>query len=344
MKILHYIVVAICFALLVGCGAQKKLKNEAEAALFTGDVTPQQITERDGKAGFDYVLKLPPKAFDRTLIVKISPVLKYGKTELRFDSIILQGQGVANAPYPTVKYKEAFELTKHYEFPYQSGMENATLTVETRGSVCGKHCWSSVTVVNAKGISSQQYKHSEQPDMTGEIRGIVMFPMAKSTILSGQDYMKFLKSHLDTVMAYPGAEITGIEFVVSCSPDGDIEFNKKLVEMRYTEAMSYFEKQMGLSAFAAYRQSGIVTRQLIVQNWQGLYDLIEDSHIDTRDDIIQKLKSVPDRERTQLLVTDMNRYPIIKNEYLPLLRNAQLIIRYKMPWHKIKPTIVPGSW
>lgn len=344
MKTLHYIIAVLCLGLLSGCGAQKGLRQEAEAALFTGDVTPQQITEHDGKAGFDYMLKLPPKAFRRTMVVKITPVLKYGKTELRLDSIILQGQGVANAPYQVVKYKEGFELTRHYEFPYRPGMEHAVLTIESRGNSCGKRRWFSEAVVNAKGIRSQHYQQSEHADLTGEIRGIVMFPMSKSTILSGQDYMKYLRSNLDTVMAYPGAVITGIQLLVSCSPDGEATFNKELADMRNNEAMRYFERQLGLANYEAYRQPGIVTRQLTVQNWQGLYDLIEDSHIDVRYDIIKKLKSVPDPEREKLLVTYMNRYPVVKNEYLPLLRNAQIIIYYKMPWHKIKPTVFPGWW
>lgn len=339
----------IAFLLLVmtGCAGQKMLEQAMQATLFAGDIAPQQLMVKNGKVSFSYTLKLPAKAFHRNMVVKLTPAVKFNGQMILLEPLMLQGQAVKNSSFPVVKYREPFDKTWNYEFAYRPGMEKANLVILTNTFSCGKARWNAETLVYTKGITNPQVQDKPKPevkqaDMTGEIRAIVMFPMSKSNIQSGQDYMKYVRRDLDTAMAYPGAEITGIQILTSCSPDGEAWFNKELGEQRYTVARQFFEEQLGLSRFAPYNQPGFVTHPVVYQNWQGLYDLLEDSRIVSRYELIKQLKAVSDADREQLLIKFMNMYPVIKNEYLPLLRNSQLIILYKMPWHKLKTRILPG--
>lgn len=339
--------IAVLFFVVTGCAGQRMMEQTTQAALFAGDVAPQQLMEKNGKVHFTYTLKLPAKAFDRDMVVKLTPTVTFNGQTLLLEPLTLQGQAVHTTAFPVVKYREPFQKTWNYEFAFRPEMEKANLVILIKTFACGKARWNAESLVYTKGITPQVRDKKMEPaikhaDMTGEIRAIVMFPISKATISSGQDYMKYVKRNLDTVMAYPGAEITGIEILTSCSPDGEAWFNKELGEQRYTVARQFFETQLGLSRFAAYNLPGFVTRRVISENWQGLYNLLEDSHIPSRYDLIKQLKAVPNAEREQLLLKFIHKYPIIKDQYLPLLRNTQLIILYKMPWHKLKTIILPG--
>lgn len=343
MKLIYKIAVFIFVLVMTGCAGKKALEQERQAALFGGNVIPQQLQEKSGKVDFFYMLKFPAKTFDRSLVVKLTPIVKFNGKTLLLEPVMLQGQAVKTTSFPVVDYRKPFEKTWHYEFTWQPDMDQASVFIKTEAFACGKFRWASEVLVYAKGVTAQVEK-AKKADMTGEIRSIVMFPRAKATISSGQSYLKYVRQNLDTVMAYPGAEITSIEILTSCSPDGDFSFNTELGEERYATALRFFDKQLDLKRFAAYWQPGQMTHRTISQNWQGLYDLLEDSQIASRYDLIKQLKALPDAQRERLLVDYMDRYPIIKDEYLPLLRNSQLIILYKMPWHEVKPKVLPGVW
>lgn len=339
--------IVVTMLLTIGCRAQKELGKEM-AAIFVGSgLMPEQLMEKEGKVSFIYTLVLPPKTVAPVETMKLTPVLVYGGKTQELPSFFLQGQGVKHTNFPVVRYRDAFSMALPYEFLWKPGMETAQIVMKAEISNCGRTGGIVETLIYTQGIKQhpvatpEKIKHA---DMTGEIRGIIMFPMSKSTILSGQDYMVYLRRNLDTVMAYPGAEITSIEILVSCSPDGLARPNALLGEKRYQVARNYFGEQLGLNRYAAWKNPKISTHRIITQNWQGLYDLLEDSQIPVRAELIKNLKAVSDRQRERLLAKQLNSYPIIKSQYLHLLRNAQIIICYKMPWHEVKPIVVPGMW
>lgn len=334
--------------LTIGCKAQKEFNKKMVVSVAQSGIMPEQLMEKEGKVNFTYTLTLPPKTILPVETIKLTPILIYAGKKQELSSFFLQGQGVKHTNFPTVPYRKSFQTTLPYEFLWQPGMENAQVMMKMESSRCGKINGVMESIIYSKGIKRQQIptvpSKKDHRDITGEIRGIIMFPMSKNMILSGQDYMTYLRRNLDTVMAYPGAEITSIELVVSCSPDGSKRFNTLLGEERFQTSRRYFQEQLGLNRYAAWNNPRLSTHQIIIQNWQGLYNLLEDSQIPVRTELINKLKAVPDNQRERLFVEQLSIYPIIKNQYLHLLRNAQIIIRYKMPWHETKPTIVPGMW
>lgn len=349
MNTMYKIGIVLLVVMMTGCAAKKQLKFQTMQSTCLGDVMPSQLVMAwDSVVHYSYTLRIPPKGFDRGLVLRTTPILKYGDKEVRYPSFYLQGQRVVLSDYPVVKYRRGIDTTYQLEFRYKPGMENAVLWMETEGDLCGKERWLAAQTMNSGGIkapvSAKEQDNVFHPNLSGEIRSIVMFPVSKSTILSGKDYMKYVKRNLDTVLAIPGALFTGVQFIVSCSPDGEAWFNKELGEERYKTAKAFFEQELGLNRIPNYNQPGILSHQILYQNWQGLYDLIEDSKITNRYDIISELKQVPDAEREKMLVSLMNRYPIIKDQYLPLLRSADMIIYYQTPWHPLKTTIVPGMW
>lgn len=328
--------------LMFGCGASKSLDDRLVEGASTGQITPEQLVVEDGMVSFDYTISLPARTVARTQVLKMSPVVKYGDQSLELPACFVQGQGVKNSNYPVVKYREPVEMAESYQFPWQEGMENPEVYLLTEVSRCGKLRVTGGTMLYSKGVKLLPAKADgvsepliDSGTMTGEIRGIVMFPMAEDRIISGQDYMKSLRDNLDTVMAYPGAVVTSVKILVSCSPDGNAAFNTRLGEERYRIARQYFEKQLGLNRYMGSAGKDMYSYQLIAPNWKSLYNMLEGSDIPARNEMIRGMSGASELKRSQLLVRYMNRYPVIKDQYLPSLRNAQIVITYQMPWYEV---------
>lgn len=328
---------AMMVLLTFGCGASKSFDNHLPEKLSAGQISPEQLTMKGGMVSYDYTILLPAKSVRRTQTLKMSPVVKFGNQSLPLPSFYLQGQAVTSTNFPVVKYRKPFEIVQNYEFPWQPGMEKAEIYLQTGVSRCGKLRTTSESMLYSKGVQlpPKPVKTEETPAhptiMTGEVRGIIMFPMAGDRIVSGQDYMKYLRANLDTIMAYPGAELTSVMILVSCSPDGNTIFNTHLGAERYRIAHEYFEEQLDVNRYLKNTGKDIYSHRIVTQNWKDLYNMIEDSQIKERYYIIRSMAGAELQEREQLLVKYMNRYPIIKEQYLPSLRNAQIVIKYKMP-------------
>lgn len=335
------IVMAIMVLLLCGCGASKSLDNNLVKEISAGQVMPGQLVVKDGTVKFDYTISLPPKTVGRTQTLKMNPVVKFGNQSLQLPVSYVQGQGVVHTSFPVVKHREAFEYVQSYQFPWQPGMEKAEIYLLAEVSRCGKIRSESETRLYSKGVQASPEKSqvSSVADnvMTGEIRGIIMFPMAEDRIISGQGYMKSLRADLDSAMAYPGAVLTSVKICVSCSPDGDKVFNTRLGEERYRVARGYFEEQLGFTRYMKNSGLDIYSYQVVTQNWMDLYDLLKNSDIPNHDEMIRTMSGAGVQERERLLLEYVNRYPVIKEQYLPSLRNAQIVIGYK-----INPVTVPG--
>lgn len=343
------IIIALMLMLMFGCRASKSLDDQLIVGASVGQIKPEQLVQTNGKVNFNYTISLPAGSVGRTQTLKINPVIKFGNQSLQLPASYVQGQGVKTTGFPVVKHREAFEIAESYEFPWQAGMEKAKIYLETEVSRCGKLRSIGETMLYSNGIqlpAEKMAKTEETPThpniMTGEIRGIIMFPMAGDRIIAGQDYMKYLRTNLDAVMAYPGAVLTSVMILVSCSPDGNAVFNTNLGAERYRVAHNFFEQELGLSRYVGNTGKDIYSHHVITQNWKDLYYMLEDSEITGRSEIIRSMAGAGLPQRERLLVEYMNRYPIIKEQYLPSLRNAQLVIKYEMPWHEIKPTVYPS--
>lgn len=342
MKQMYQILILILGILLSGCAGQRMAKKTSIIPLLTGKVMPEQLVVKDGEVNYQYRLNIGAKVFPPEMILIMTPRLAFNGGERIYSSFYLQGQGVVLTKYPVVKYKQGINTLYELKFPYEKGMEDAVLSMGLEAWLCGKMLWTANVVMNDKGIKQPDSK--VHPDMTGEIRSQLMFQVNETEFAVDPQYLSYTRDNLDSLLKVPGAILTNMEIIVSCSPEGDLELNKKLAVDRYTVAKRFLTEYLGLNKISFFQNPNFLTYRLIYQNWQGLYDLIEDSHLPDKYQIISNLKNASLEKRQSILRQLMKDYPIVDNEYLPLLRRADFIIYYKRPYEEIKPTIVPGMW
>lgn len=330
------------------CAGKRMIEASALLLPSAGAIKPAVLVVDSGKIHCDYVLHIGSREFDKNMVLKITPKLVYKGGELADSSFYLQGQRVVLSDYPEVKYKKGIDTVYHLVFDYKEGAENLMFVTAMEASGCGEEWWSAEKVqpvnppkqVPVKRIPVKVQQNPEK-EMSGEIRSELMFERAKTAFASSHSDFIYIRENLDKVLATPGAVLTRMEIVVSCSPEGPVDLNKVLVLDRYNVAKEYLTNYFNLDQISFFHQPNFLNYRLIPQNWQGLYDLIEDSRIADKYLIIARMKQASEEKRQQVLWGLMEEYPIITNEYLPLLRRADFIFYYKDPYKKLVPTVFP---
>ena len=75
---------------MAGCNSMKKLQKEVIETAVVGYVNPQQLEAVNGVVDFNYTVNFAPKQFDKKLILKITPKLKYGNQMLKLHPMYLK--------------------------------------------------------------------------------------------------------------------------------------------------------------------------------------------------------------------------------------------------------------
>lgn len=333
---------------IVSCAGKRMIEAAAVTLPPAGAVKPAVLTVDSGKVYCDYALHIGSREFNKNMVLKITPKLVYTGGELVDSAIYLQGQQVVLSDHRVVRYKDGIDTVYRLTFDYKPDVKDMKFVATMNASGCGKEWWSAdrvqaVTTSAETDVKPAPVKISGEAgrEMSGEIRNVLMFERAKTTFASKQTDFVYTRENLDKVLATPGAVLTRMEIVVSCSPEGGMALNENLAKERYAVAKEYVTNYFDLEHISFFHQPDFLNYRLIYENWDGLYDLIEDSQLPGKYQMIARMKQANNQERDRILWELMGEYPIIANEYLPLLRRADFIIYYDEPYQKPIPVILP---
>ena len=327
-------------------------KDVIETAVV-GQITPIQLESVEGVINFEYKIAFAPKQFDKKMILKITPKMQYGNQMLNLTPMFLQGESVKDANYPVVSYKTPTTYTQKFSMPFREGMQNGVLWADIEAMRGKKSFMMSPVILNKNGVKVwQSYPVkidgvSYVPVMTetfvtdvpaekvGVVSGYVMFPLGKSAISTAEQnsaVMSQAVKAMDKVLANKDAKITNMFIYISNSPEGAERLNKSLANNRFKSAKAFFEKDLHLTNTPMARDPKFVVQQTVVENWNGLYMLLEDSNIKNKAEIIQALKDAPNAaRRNTLLDSYTNKTPELKEVILPILRRADFFVFYTVP-------------
>lgn len=345
---------AVAFSFVMsGCNSMKKLQKDVIETAVVGQITPIQLESVEGVVNFEYKIAFAPKQFDKKMILKITPKMQYGNQMLNLTPMFLQGESVKDANYPVVSYKTPTTYTQKFSMPFREGMQNGVLWADIEAMRGKKSFMMSPVILNKNGVKVwQSYPVkidgvSYVPVMTetfvtdvpaekvGVVSGYVMFPLGKSAISTAEQnsaVMSQAVKAMDKVLANKDAKITNMFIYISNSPEGAERLNKNLANNRFKSAKAFFEKDLHLTNTPMARDPKFVVQQTVVENWNGLYMLLEDSNIKNKAEIIQALKDAPNAaRRNTLLDSYTNKTPELKEVILPILRRADFFVFYTVP-------------
>lgn len=357
-EIMKHIFLMSIFAVLVpgifaGCNSMKKLQREVIETAVIGQVTPAQLEAVDGKVSFDYVVKFAPKQFDRKTVLKITPRMQYGNQVEKLPSLYLQGDRVKNPDYRTVDYLSGTTVTQKLTLDFKEGMQRGVLWADIEAVRGNKAFALAPVVLNDGGVKVWQ-NHALRidsvkyvPVMTeffveeipaervGVIGGYVLFPLSQAKITDVQQHSAVMERAAKAVKQVAGD--TGVTFprmliYASSSPEGMERRNKSLTANRFKSAKAFFEKDLGVAGLPGTAGEAFIVRQLVNENWEGLYLLLEASGLKDGARMIVEMKAAPDNDKREVVLESyIRRVPELRNDILPLLRRADFFLFYTLP-------------
>ena len=340
--------------LMVGCNTMKKLEREAIETAIVGKVSPQQLTAVDGVVNFNYNIAFAPKQFYKKLILKVTPKMQYPGGEEVMEPLYFQGEKVKGTNYPVVKYQGNTLATYNLSFPYREGMQKGVLIADIEAIMGNKVVALTPAILNTNGVKewkTYMYSLPNNPDAiplftetfvkdvpatgVGVVGGYVLFPLAKSVIPGAQKKSSVMTQAVQTmksILADKNAQITNMVVYISSSPEGSERLNKNLTTNRFNAAKAFFVKDLGLTNTPMMKNSKFITSNLVNENWEGLYMLVNDSNLKNKVQIVKDLKNAPNlQKREAVLESYIKTVPELKDVILPTLRRADFFIFYTVP-------------
>lgn len=340
--------------ILSGCNSMKRLEKEVIRTAVIGEVTPQQLESVNGKIPFDYNVAFGPKQFLKKMTLKVTPKMMYSNNSTEvLQPIYFQGEKVKGSSYPVVAWKGATTYSQKMMMNYKPGMEKGVLWAEIEAMEKDKSVSMEPVILNQNGVKVwQQYTVNinganyvpvftetfveDVPEVQiGAVSGYIMFPLAEANITDAQmksAVMSQAEQAMKKVTAIPGVKITNMMLYVSSSPEGAEQLNKNLTTNRFNAAKGFFEKELGLTNMPMVKNPKFVVSQLVDENWDGLYLLLNDSNLKNKADMVKGLKVAKDnKSREVLLQSYIEQNSELKNVILPVLRRADFYIFYTVP-------------
>ena len=340
--------------LMVGCNTMKKLEKEAIETAIVGKVSPQQLTAVDGVVNFNYNIAFAPKQFYKKLILKVTPKMQYPGGEEVMEPLYFQGEKVKGTNYPVVKYQGNTLATYNLSFPYREGMQKGVLIADIEAIMGNEVVALTPAILNTNGVKewkTYMYSLPNNPDAiplftetfvkdvpatgVGVVGGYVLFPLAKSVIPDAQKKSSVMTQAVQTmksILADKNAQITNMVVYISSSPEGSERLNKNLTTNRFNAAKAFFVKDLGLTNTPMMKNSKFITSNLVNENWEGLYMLVNDSNLKNKVQIVKDLKNAPNlQKREAVLESYIKTVPELKDVILPTLRRADFFIFYTVP-------------
>lgn len=338
---------------MAGCNSMKKLQNDVIETAVIGQVAPQQLEAVNGVIDFEYMITFAPKQFEKKMILKITPKMQYGDQMLSLQPVFLQGESVKGSDYPVISHKVSTSFTQKFSMPFKEGMQTGVLWADIEAMRGGKSFMMSPVILNKNGVKvwmnypvkingvtympamSENFVADVPAQQVGVVSGFILFPLGKATITPAEQKSAIMAQAMQAmqkVMMIKDAKVTNMFIYVSNSPEGTERLNKNLANQRFDAAKGFFEKELNLASTPMAKDPNFVVKQTVVENWNGLYMLLDDSDIKNKAEIIKELKAAPNAaRRNALLDAYTNKTPELKNIILPILRRADFYVFYTVP-------------
>ncbi len=270
------------------------------------------------------------------------------------EPLYFQGEKVKGTNYPVVKYQGNTLATYNLSFPYREGMQKGVLIADIEAIMGNKVVALTPAILNTNGVKewkTYMYSLPNNPDAiplftetfvkdvpatgVGVVGGYVLFPLAKSVIPDAQKKSSVMTQAVQTmksILADKNAQITNMVVYISSSPEGSERLNKNLTTNRFNAAKAFFVKDLGLTNTPMMKNSKFITSNLVNENWEGLYMLVNDSNLKNKVQIVKDLKNAPNlQKREAVLESYIKTVPELKDVILPTLRRADFFIFYTVP-------------
>ena len=321
-------------AVLSSCSSKL---DELSADYFS--VTPQVLEAVGGKVPATINGTFPEKYFNKKAVVEVTPVLKWDGGQAVGQSAVFQGEKVEGNDQ-TIAYKAGGNYTMKTVFDYVPEMAKSELFLEFTAKV-GNNEVSIPAVKVADGVISTSEIVAQTVATANVALGEdafqriikekhdanIMFLIQQANVRSSE--LKTAKAFQEEVKAIGEAankQITNIEISAYASPDGSLELNEGLDEMRQDATAKVVNKNLKKDKMEANLDT-----KYTAEDWEGFQELVSKSNIQDKELILRVLSMYKEPEQREQEIKNISSvYSDLADEILPQLRRSRLTLNYEI--------------
>lgn len=335
MKSTRFLFVAATSAIILSsCSKLGKLTEEN----FTVTPTPLELIGGEVPATINGTF--PVKYMKKKAVVTVTPVLKYDGGEAVGQSATFQGEKVEGNG-TTVSYKMGGVYTMKTNFTYEEPMLKSDLyarfdaklgkkTVSIPEVKIGYGVLATSQLLSRCGINGATAPDAFQRIIEQKQEANIKFLINQANLraselntVSIKDLGKILREINDNEET---RALQNIEVSAYASPDGKFDFNEKLAEKRQDVSADYLKNEL-----KKIKMKADVDTKFTAEDWEGFQELISKSNLQDRDVILRVLSMYKDPEEREQQIRNMSEvFTDIKENILPELRRARLIVNYEI--------------
>ena len=304
------------------------------------NVTPTPLEAVGGQVPATINGTFPTKYMKKKAQVTVTPVLKYEGGEAVGQSSTFQGEKVEGNG-TTIQYKVGGTYTMKTNFAYVDPMIKSDLyarfdakvgkkTVKIPEVKIGYGVIATSQLLSRCDITAATAPDAYQRIIAQKQEANIKFLINQATLraselnsVSVKDLGKILKEINDNTLT---RALTNIEVSAYASPDGKFDFNEKLAEKRQNVSSNYLKKEL-----KKIKMDADVDTKLTAEDWEVFQELISKSNLQDKQVILRVLSMYEDPEEREQQISNMSEiYTDIKQNILPELRRARLIVNYEI--------------
>ena len=304
------------------------------------NVTPTPLEAVGGQVPATINGTFHTKYMKKKAQVTVTPVLKYEGGEAVGQSSTFQGEKVEGNG-TTIQYKVGGTYTMKTNFAYVDPMIKSDLyarfdakvgkkTVKIPEVKIGYGVIATSQLLSRCDITAATAPDAYQRIIAQKQEANIKFLINQATLraselnsVSVKDLGKILKEINDNTLT---RALTNIEVSAYASPDGKFDFNEKLAEKRQNVSSNYLKKEL-----KKIKMDADVDTKFTAEDWEGFQELISKSNLQDKQVILRVLSMYEDPEEREQQISNMSEiYTDIKQNILPELRRARLIVNYEI--------------
>ena len=275
----------------------------------------------------------PEKWFHKNAIVTITPVLKYGNSELAGTPFSYQGENISGNRV-TISNSRGGNFTITSTFPYSPEMLNSELYLRFDGKIKNKQsilpdlkvadgviATSALADVktSAPSVADDKFQRIIQQAQEASIMFVIQQTNLRQSELNKGD-MSTWKKRVEEAFNDPKQNVN-VEVSAYASPDGGVSLNERLAAQREKNTSAYLEKEL-----KSRNIDTDVYARYTAQDWEGFRQLVSASNLQDKELILRVLEMYPDSETREREIKNISYvFEDLAETILPQLRRSRII-------------------
>ena len=296
------------------------------------NVTPSPLETVGNQVPVTVNGTFPEKWFHKNGIVTITPILKFGDSEVAGTPYSYQGENISGNRI-AVPHSRGANFTMNSSFPYTPEMQSSELFLRFDGRIKNKQsilpdlkvadgiiATSALADVRttAPSVAPDGFQRIIKQAQDANIMFVIQQANLRQSELNKRDMSEW-KRRVEEAFNDPRQNVN-VEVSAYASPDGGLSLNERLAAQREQNTSNYLESELSkrnidTDVYARYT----------AEDWEGFHQLVSASDLQDKELILRVLEMYPDSETREREIKNISYvFEDLAETILPQLRRSRI--------------------